>query len=258
MNHMPPAARAWGITLLWLGAGLAVYLLSAAAIAMLIGNAVLGAAASNVVILIAVIALRWFKPTLMGLDKHRPRLLELDKQVWIFAFLGVIVCWLTGQIASQLIKSTWGAGGFEAVQQAQSEVSATLLLLTLLILAPIGEESLMRGLTYPLLRRHWPIWASAFVTASVFALLHGNLMQIALTMPLGLLLAVVYEHTRSLGVVICMHMLFNLMSVFTTTALLEAVASPASLIMCAIALIMCFIGMPRPPAELSKTPAQHS
>ena len=86
-----------------------------------------------------------------------------------------------------------------------------------LILAPVGEEALIRGFIYPILRRSFSALTTIIVTTAVFALLHGNLAQIVLTVPLGIILGYVYERTHRLNLCIGSHALFNLTAILTPT-----------------------------------------
>jgi membrane protease YdiL (CAAX protease family) len=54
--------------------------------------------------------------------------------------------------------------------------------------------------------------------------LHGNLVQIALTVPLGMLLAFVYEACQRLWPVILMHVVFNMASSFVPPELIRPIA----------------------------------
>ena len=78
-----------------------------------------------------------------------------------------------------------------------------------LIIAPIGEEALMRGFLYPLLRTRFSAASTIAITTVMFALLHGNLIQVILTIPLGIALGYLYEKTHNLTACISAHMLFN-------------------------------------------------
>ncbi|MGW5875370.1 CPBP family intramembrane glutamic endopeptidase [Nocardiopsis terrae] len=120
----------------------------------------------------------------------------------------------------------YGSPVFDAAQSAQNTVPVVLLLFALVVAAPAGEEALMRGLIYPLLRRRWPVLASTLVSSVTFAALHGNPVQIAVALPLGMLLAFVYEHVPRLWPVIVLHALFNLASALVPVYLVEAMATP--------------------------------
>ncbi|MFO0997216.1 MAG: type II CAAX endopeptidase family protein [Alphaproteobacteria bacterium] len=77
------------------------------------------------------------------------------------------------------------------------------------VAAPVAEETLFRGVLFGWLRRHWPFWPSAFLSALVFSLLHMILEVMPPTIALGLLFAWMYERSRSLWTPIAVHMVHN-------------------------------------------------
>jgi glutamate-5-semialdehyde dehydrogenase len=81
------------------------------------------------------------------------------------------------------------------------------------IVAPLTEEVLFRGLILRGLLSRWPVWPSIVVSALLFALMHLNPAQAPATFALGLALGWMYARTRSLGLSILGHALNNL-SVF--------------------------------------------
>jgi membrane protease YdiL (CAAX protease family) len=219
---VPSAGRAWVTTIAILGVALGIYLTTALLVTALTGDAIAGAAASNAVVFALALIYRWRSTGTPLAQAPRPR--ALTASFWVTAAVGLIGCWLAGQTAAAWIYSTWGSSGFDAVNSTKLDSPVWLVVVTILILAPVGEEALMRGIAYPALRKHWPPAASAFVTAMVFALLHGNVVQIALTVPLGLLLAFVYEASQRLWLVILMHVIFNMAASFVPAELIEGIA----------------------------------
>ena len=222
MMTLPPGARAWGKTVAILGGALAAYVAVALLVTLATGDAIAGAAASNVAVAVLAIVYRWRSTGTPKAAAPRPR--ALTASFWIAAFTGLVACWFAGQTAAAWVYATWGSPEFDAVNSAKTDTPVLLLLVTVLILAPLGEEALMRGIAFPALRRHWPPFAAAFVTAMVFALLHGNLVQIVLTVPLGILLAFVYEASQRLWPVILMHVLFNMAASFVPPAFIDGLA----------------------------------
>ncbi|ROR76045.1 Membrane protease YdiL, CAAX protease family [Plantibacter flavus] len=216
---------AWARTVLVLAGSLAIYVATALLGTVLTGDAIAGAAISNLAVFILALALRWRRTgtPLAPPPQFRARSISF----WAAAAFGLVVCWLLGQTAAALAYDTFGSPAFDAANAAKAAGPIWLLLLTSLFLAPLGEESLIRGIAYPVLRRHWPPLASAFVTSMVFALLHGNLVQIALTIPLGMVLAAVYEATERLWPVIIMHVIFNMTSTFVPRSFIEGISRPA-------------------------------
>ena len=77
------------------------------------------------------------------------------------------------------------------------------------ILAPIVEEALFRGVMLPVLLRKYGIWTSLMVCSVLFALVHGHLPSMLPLTVLGFGLGAAYLYTGNLLVPIGMHALFN-------------------------------------------------
>lgn len=81
--------------------------------------------------------------------------------------------------------------------------------ITAVVLAPIVEESLFRGILYPVLKQHgYPILALAG-TSLLFAAIHGSLLTFMPLTFFALILVVLYERTDSLIAPMVTHALFN-------------------------------------------------
>ena len=103
-----------------------------------------------------------------------------------------------------------------AVQQAVQMVMATehpvevgLQIVSVVIMAPIAEELLFRGILFNTIKHAGYPLAGMFASAALFALVHGS---VALMLPLfvmGLALAWVYEKSGSIIAPIVMHATFN-------------------------------------------------
>ena len=94
-----------------------------------------------------------------------------------------------------------------------------LLLLTLgaVILVPLAEELLFRGIITEEIRQVAPDWLAVLLGGVIFALVHGNLIQILYVLPLGLLLGAVYIWSSSVWVPVLIHVVYNFFgSVFDT------------------------------------------
>ena len=127
------------------------------------------------------------------------------------------------------------------LQKISETTPAIAIIIMSLIIAPIGEEALMRGFIYPVLRQKLSATSTIVITAPLFAILHGNLVQIVLTIPLGIALGYLYERTHNLLACIGMHMLFNEVALLLPSVhvgRLDAVAA-ALLIIITLGLWMC-------------------
>ncbi|WP_311245325.1 MULTISPECIES: type II CAAX endopeptidase family protein [unclassified Microbacterium] len=244
---LPAPMRRWGKTLAILGAALATYVGTALLGTLLTGDPIAGAALSSLVALVMALAYRWGSTGSLRAGRASPR--ARTGQFWLAAAAGLVSCWLLGQTAAVWLYSAIGSEGFDAVSQTRMDSPVWLVLLTGILLAPIGEEALIRGIAYPVLRRHWPVMAAAVLSAVVFALLHGNLVQIALTVPLGVLLALVYEHSQRLWPVIAMHVLFNVASTLTPPAFVSAIANPFMIVGFAAMVVLSMYALARATSE---------
>lgn len=77
------------------------------------------------------------------------------------------------------------------------------------LIAPVVEEVLFRGLILRGLLGRWRPAAAILLSAALFSLMHLNLAQIPVTFVLGAVLGWVYVRTRSLGLCIAGHAINN-------------------------------------------------
>ncbi|MBT6450708.1 MAG: CPBP family intramembrane metalloprotease, partial [Verrucomicrobiales bacterium] len=100
----------------------------------------------------------------------------------------------------------------EAVQMVMATehpVEVGLQVVSVVIMAPIAEELLFRGILYNTIKHTGYPLAGMIISAALFALVHGSL---ALTLPLfvmGFALAWVYEKSGSIIAPMVMHATFN-------------------------------------------------
>lgn len=102
--------------------------------------------------------------------------------------------------------------------QVQEQLFAADLILQIVglgVVAPIAEELIFRGLTYRRMRQFFPVWMSAVLSALLFALYHGNMIQMIFAFPLAIVLALVYER----GKLFCFPLLFHMGSNLTAILL---------------------------------------
>lgn len=79
------------------------------------------------------------------------------------------------------------------------------------VIAPLGEEFLFRGVLYPLLRNKWGVFIGVFTTSLIFAIAHLNILIGINAFLLGILLAILFEYSRSLWISSFLHILNNTM-----------------------------------------------
>ena len=89
---------------------------------------------------------------------------------------------------------------------------AVALIATIGILVPIAEELLFRGVLYSWLRQRLSILPCTLISAALFALAHGNRQMVIQIFIVGIVLALIYEKSRSIIVSGLVHMTVNTFS----------------------------------------------
>lgn len=83
-----------------------------------------------------------------------------------------------------------------------------------ILLAPIAEEALFRGILYPTIKQaghpRWALWG----TSVVFGIMHFNVATLAPLVFLAVVLAFLYESSDSLLTPIATHSMFNAANFF--------------------------------------------
>jgi membrane protease YdiL (CAAX protease family) len=100
----------------------------------------------------------------------------------------------------------------EDVEFNETTFTALATVFLIVIAAPITEETLFRGLFFGALRSRAPFWAAAGASGILFGAVHlasGDVAVAGLLSLLGVILAWLYERTRSLGPPIVLHMVNN-------------------------------------------------
>lgn len=95
------------------------------------------------------------------------------------------------------------------------EVDFLVLFYGSVIIGPILEEYIFRGILYNELKEKFDINKSMIISSLIFALFHQNLVQIIYAFVFGLILAHMYEKYRNLNCVILMHMISNFVSILS-------------------------------------------
>ncbi|WP_371793075.1 CPBP family intramembrane metalloprotease [Streptomyces sp. NBC_01471] len=222
----------------------AVYLGLGTGAVLLVGEPVLATAALGMLVVVLVGATRILRPAWLAHAAAPCPKRETPGFGW--TVLGcAALAFLAGQSLALWIYRTAGSTGFDASNQTRHAAGAVATLLLTLVAAPVGEEFLFRGLIYPLLRKRMGVPVSALVSAVVFGLLHGNAVQFASTLPLAVLLALLYERTRALWLCVLLHLGFNLTATLAPAQAMGALANPVSAMFLCLAFAGCSVGLYR-------------
>ncbi|MCX8156843.1 MAG: CPBP family intramembrane metalloprotease [Verrucomicrobiae bacterium] len=128
-------------------------------------------------------------------------LLVLPATWMLSKFSGLWIERLGGRPESQL--------AVQYIQQQPPGLELASLAVMTILVAPVVEEALFRGILYPTVKQAGYPRAALFGTSLLFALYHSNLMTMAPLFVLALALVAVYEATDNLWAPILVHALFN-------------------------------------------------
>lgn len=80
---------------------------------------------------------------------------------------------------------------------------------TAIIVAPVGEELLFRGVLYGFIKQRGHPRLALWVSAVLFAVVHGNAVGFLFFIFLSMILVALYEQTKNIFAPILLHALFN-------------------------------------------------
>lgn len=91
------------------------------------------------------------------------------------------------------------------INATQQPIGLALVVASGLVLTPLVEEILFRGVLYQALRRTMPVGNAAVISALIFATMHGQLVLFVPFTIMGVILALIYERSGSLLPTILVH-----------------------------------------------------
>jgi membrane protease YdiL (CAAX protease family) len=113
-----------------------------------------------------------------------------------------------------LTPAALGSGTTRALQGIHTEYGWPALFLIAVIVVPVAEEILFRGVLLNGLSRHVSFWTAAVAQALVFALLHEEVARMPLLMLMGLMAAWAYRRTQGLAAPVALHAFNNALACY--------------------------------------------
>lgn len=104
-------------------------------------------------------------------------------------------------------------GYYESSEASFAGQPWPLLILAVVILGPMAEELIFRGLVYERMKHYLSIPLSVFLSALLFGIYHANMIQLIYATLMGILLAYYYEKSGSLPACVIAHMAMNAFAV---------------------------------------------
>lgn len=143
---------------------------------------------------------------------------NIKKTFHLLELLGIVFLIPGTQYLSSIVTSIVGSI-FPSWLEAYEELMETagigdditvLMMIYTVILAPIAEELIFRGVTLRIACRAFPFWIANIIQAFLFGVFHQNMLQGCYTFVLGLFLGYICEKGGSIYHVIFFHFLFNI------------------------------------------------
>jgi membrane protease YdiL (CAAX protease family) len=140
------------------------------------------------------------------------------KRLWLYAGLAFIislpVVFMVNQASILLLESVGITPqlqvSVEILRQTQSVPQLAYFGLVAIVVAPVVEEILFRGVLYPVIKQQGYPQLALWMTSLLFAATHANLMAFLPLTVFAMILVALYERTDDLLAPMLTHGLFNL------------------------------------------------
>ncbi len=144
------------------------------------------------------------------------------------------------EILSQSIESAADYGEAE-----MTSLALFSMMLVTMIVGPIFEEILFRGIVMARLKSVMPVWLAILIQGIIFGASHMVLAQSIFTAVLGIIMGYIYHKTGKLSVSIAIHIIFNLSAVIEIkdeTSAAACAAAGAVVVILSIAMFVVMYG----------------
>lgn len=147
-----------------------------------------------------------------GMQKRMYPDMSLNSMIWI-VLLGMASSIFFNHLLSYFPLSSQG---YEETSAILYEPSFVVQVVCMVLVIPLAEELVFRGLVFQRLRACVTFYVAAISSALLFGIFHGNLLQGIFAFVMGWLLAYVMERYQKLFAVWVVHGASNLSSIFLT------------------------------------------
>lgn len=120
-----------------------------------------------------------------------------------------------------------------------SGIQVLIALFCVMVVAPLFEELLFRGLVMTELMRTMRPWAAIFLQAIIFGVAHGVLFQSIFAIVAGVFLGILYYKTKSISVSVVCHSVFN----FSAVLMQESMTVTGGIIYIAAGVLLIALSM---------------
>ncbi len=178
----------------------------------------------------------------------RNREISLSRSLAVNHILSLIAIAVCGQVAISFLL-TLILPLFEGVaEQYQATLGglfelSPLTFLYVVILSPLGEECIFRGLTLHYARKAVPALAANLIQAALFGLYHWNLVQGIYAFIMGLVFGIVVIKLDSLWTAIIMHVVLNAAGLWMNAYLNTDLSVVAGVVICVLSIAIVVLSL---------------
>lgn len=149
--------------------------------------------------------------TAFGMHGPKPGTALLTAMVFIVVVLPVVLClqWISIAVLEQLGVPPENQAAVRLLTDAKSIWTTVYLGLFAVVIAPVAEEFIFRGMLFPFIKRLGYPRLAWFGTSALFAFIHLNIPTFVPLFVFALALTWLYERTDNLLAPITAHALFN-------------------------------------------------
>ncbi len=158
---------------------------------------------------------------------------------------GLVLMGLGFNVLTGVVLSLFPEEMLNAYEESASLITGgnvVVMFIGTVIMAPLVEEIVLRGLIYTRLKKGMPMLAAMIISSVVFGLLHGQILWVAYATLFGMLLVWVFERTKSLFGSILLHLSFNLCS-FLQTFIPEDAPDAVGVALVAVSVVFAAVGL---------------
>lgn len=214
------------------GHALLIYAVATVLVGVAIGIGLDGSAALPLLVLLSPLTMLVTEAAWLAVVARSawPRVFGWRRPRWSDVGVGIglgVVCFLVQRLTVLALAAVAEQFGAELppVQQTFQDIAADprtapVLVLTAVLLAPMSEEILFRGILFQGLRA-WGLWPAALLSAALFTMAHleaatsvlANGLVVAGIFPLGVAFALILRRRGTLIAVITTHATYNALGV---------------------------------------------
>lgn len=171
---------------------------------------------------------------------------SLEKTVVSYLLLGIALQYVAQYIYyfAAILNWRWAADYVEMMESVGMNDPSLLLILYVVLVAPVTEELIYRGVTlYYAGQAFSRFWLANLLQAALFGIFHLNVVQGLYAFLLGIVLGYIFRGRKKLSYCILFHIFFNLLGSFVTLPWYGGDSAWIHLLLFAGACLMAAAGM---------------